>query len=403
MLKLALAALRQDIIAATALIASASQLGAVNILLDPKTEDGVVYAVAFLIVAATACCAWKYFLRSRRERFHPSESKTYLTLALAFVVLSLVAAAPAIHRILLVQTTLLVPKDGDRSTPIIIGSLVTELLPSANAATPEVIITAVLDVSRTSVRCTKARDSAVPANEVTEWKDCQQFSVPEADIKRFLFGWNQYSSSSESEARREFERLYWSRTIKPAHRAMLAVPRLAANPVVRNYEFPIRVGLYHEWKQRLFADDLLPTAAEWAKLREESPDLAAALRRYFVEVVGVLGPTFIVSIHNRSAQSVQISSLTYSSKFVQLYKAILLTGYERPKYVLELEDGTHSEPMIPPITVAPNSVATFDLLITLRKPRPGHEFEVSLSVGSSGKPKIAAFPTTNFVFWQGKE
>ena len=398
MLKQALEALRQDLSAATALFAGVSQLGAAKALLEPTTADAVVYASSVLIATATGYFTLKYFRRARQERFHPSQASMCRTLSVVFLILSFTALAPATYRALIVHTTLLMPKPLDGPQPVIIGTLLSKLMPSAHAATPEVLVTAVLDTSRTSVRCDKAVGASSPPSEVTEWQSCRRFSVPQEDIERFLSGWRYYDPSGESEARREFERRYWSRTVRPAHRAMLAIPRLASNPVVRNFEFPIKIGLYHEWKQRLFAENLLPTAAEWAKLREETPELAAALRRYLVEVVGVLDPTFIVSIQNKSGQPVQISSLLYSARLIKQYKATMLTGYELPKYVLELTDGTHAEPMIPPVVVPPNSIATFDLLITMKEPRPGHEYELSLSFGSPGIPRLTSLTPVNLVF-----
>ena len=402
MLSQALATLRQDLSAAAALLAGVSQLGAAKALLEPSTSDAIVYAASMLIATATAYFAWKYFARARRERFHPPQVRTFRVLATIFLMLSLSALAPAIYRGLLVHTTLLAPKEPGTQRPIIVGGLLSNLVPPANAATPDILITAVLDTSRTSVRCVRARQASKSTSELTDWRDCLRFSVPQEDIKRFLLGWRAYANLDEIEGRRVFEDRYWSEVVKPAHRAMLEIPRLASNPVVRNYVFPINVALHYEWKQRLFSDELLPTASEWAKLRQDAPERAAALRRYLVEVVGVLDPTFFVSIQNKSSQPIQISSLTYSAKFIELYKATLLTGYERPKYVLELEEGTHTEPMIPPVLVPPNSIVTFDLLIVMKRPHPGHEYELSLSFGAPGNPKVASLEPVNFVFWSGK-
>lgn len=401
MLRQALSVLRNDLSAVIAFVAGLSQLGAAKALFDPSTSDLVVYACCAVTVAGTGYFAYMYFRSARRERFHPTQVRMFRMLASVFLFLALGGLGPALYRVLLVHTTFLTPKP-DQSGPIILGGLVWLVTTPAHAATTDASISAVLDTSRTSVRCERPTLASLAPAEISAWHDCSRFSVGQSDLERFLNGWRGYSRLDEHAARLEFERRYWSKVVKPAHRAMLAIPRLASNPIVRNYEFPIHVALRYDWKQRLFTEQLVPTAAEWGKLRSDTPELASALRKYFVEIVGVLDPTFIVSIQNRAAQPIKLTSITYSATPISQAKAELLSGYERPKYVLQLQKGTHTEPMIPPVVVPANSIATFDLLITTMEPQPGMEYEVSLSLGDEGNRKLVTLPTTSFVFWRGK-
>ena len=157
-----------------------------------------------------------------------------------------------------------------------------------------------------------------------------------------------------------------------------------------------------EWKKRLFRSGVLPSAKEWSDLDKSQPTKARALRRYLTELIGVLDPLFQVSIRNESDQPQEISSLTYTAKYLDTSLAEIMSGFERARYVLTLREGRHTEPLNPPIIVPAKGLAQFDLMITLDPPRPGAAFDVQLAFGTPENNEAIPLRNTQMVFWRGK-
>lgn len=397
-------AIRDDYLAVAGLLVGAGQFGIILTLFDLSTSSGQVYSMSLVAFVLMVFFAWRHFHQAKREHFHPEQVRTHRRIFTLYVALALIAVLPAAYRAMYVHTTWLIPDQNDGSAPYTIGQTSSlSLISVAQAATgtAQLKVNASLDTSRTSVRCLEAPATGASPEEVFAWGVCTRFGIPDAQMRRFLLGWKADYRSND-EGRRDFEAKYFKSIILPARKALRTVPRLSKNPLIENVEAWVFFANDFSWKQRLFKENLFPTAGEWTAINREAPIEARALRRYLTELIGVFDPIFSVSIENTSGSPIELSSITYTAKHVSTSKAELLSGFERPRYIIELREGSHTEPLNPPIVIPPKSITSFDVLVTLQEVRPGSEFEVDLAFGTREKLKAVALPKTQIVFFRGK-
>jgi hypothetical protein len=159
---------------------------------------------------------------------------------------------------------------------------------------------------------------------------------------------------------------------------------------------------YFRWKKSLVRRNILPTNAEWLRLAADSPRLFEALRRLYVEWLGLPDPYFRVTFQNDTTEPIIVAKLQYNAKYVKSYKALLFGSVEKPPYLIQLREGKHVEEFHPPIVVKPKSTETISLLIRLERPRPGALYNVDMTyVSADGKHKVK-LPRFGILFWRGK-
>jgi hypothetical protein len=396
--------LRSDAGLVGSVAAALASFAFVSKFFEAKTRSVYIY------VASLASFLALLFMAYQRSRLKPSPRTRAAVrlgrlLVLCYLVLAFVALVPGVYRWLVKNTSFFDPRD---RAPVEVGyapfGLARASAQERVTTREELRVEAELDPDRTSLRCGGRRgNEAGEAPEVFLVSECTAFGLYGDRAKQLALGHQLVSPD---------RRLPYSTGTYPTARMKSVGRALEVVQGYRNTMHPLledsakAVFMFTqspEGKERLLKHGFLPTSAEWKRLDKDHPDLAHDLHWFIVDWVGVYDPFFKIRMINLSKEPITVATVRYTATYRTTKKASFIGIYDRPRYQLELEKGTHEENIHRAIAIPPNSAIETDWVFRLKEPRPGAVFSVALEFWTSDRQLSASLPEFTLFFFQGKE
>jgi hypothetical protein len=395
--------IKQDYTFLLGLIAFLGQVYGFTKLFDSSLTTTEVYAWCAMLFLLMAFLSVRYIYKAKRVSPHArKQRRIYRLLGVAFIVLAIVALLPAGYRWRYLHTSW-TPTD-EAPPEIEPGFTIKQVraeIPSEKAQLP-LEVDMYLNSSRSSLQCSKGRNHEPITDQTFQVAKCVEYNILGSRLTQIFQGHN----IGEHDPRlSEFNRKYSVDMIEPAFQALkkIAEYRNKHEPLLDLGPTIIILFVQNpDWKTKLLKEKLLPNADEWTRLTAEYPMLAKGLRKYLIEWVGLLDPIFHVSFRNNTKMPMEVIRVNYTAAFRRVGpQAEVIGAYVPPRYLLNLEEGTHQEELQPPILIPANTVKEIDLLLRLKQPEPGATVDISLDFLSLNPKYHAAVPGFAVTFWRG--
>jgi hypothetical protein len=389
--------IKSDYLILVGFVAALGQISSMSRLFNSDTESWQIYAISLSLFCLMAYLSIRHFQKSKKVSLFKSKDRIYQYLGYFYILLSILSLIPASYRWAYLHTNLFQGPKAPVNIPR--GHSPSSLIKQAHAGELRKSLEMVmyLDPLRNSLECRETRKNKSYQANTLNIENCIWFSLSSMRSNNIVDGGNL--------SKTDFKRKYENNLMNPVFSALMRISyfRKKHEPLLElGPDLIYWITHRSDYKTKFLNANILPNADEWQRLRRVYPYEEKVLRDFVIEFIGFLDPLFHIIFKNNSSETILISSINYTAKYIMTQRAEMFGAYSIPRYILKLHDGKNIDEFYPPIIVDAHSVKEIDLLITLSEPSPGALYEIILEFSSHNRRhSVKALPF--FVtFFSGK-